>query len=226
MKPFLKTYSYFAFCIFLFCNIPKILAQEKKVHLVEDIQKKRTIIYVQNDTDSDKSVFLKINPIGYRRSAQRPILKNIPANSKKQMIILIPFTDVPSSYTYDLIVNEKLQNIDVKRQKEKPKEVPPQTVSKYNVFVYTEQNCNRCDTLKQKLKNKKIVFLEVDIDSKNNLLSPIFWKKMNNEGYTRKNIELPFVKKNKTLYHPILDFDVFIKEITTKQKKISRSSLF
>ncbi|WP_299437715.1 hypothetical protein [uncultured Aquimarina sp.] len=225
MKQILRAYSYFAFYMFLFCSVPKVLAQEKQVHLVEDIQKKRTILYVQNDTDSDKSVFLKINPIGYRRSAQRPIIKNIPANSKKQMIILIPLTDVPSSYTYNLIVNEELQNIDAKRQKEKPQEVPPQTVSKYHVFVYTEQNCNRCDTLKQKLKDKKINFLEVDIDSKNNLLSPVFWKKMNDKGYTRENIKLPFVKKNKALYYPIPDFDTFIKEITKKKKK-TKTSIF
>lgn len=92
-------------------------AQEKPVRLVVDEQKKRTILYVQNDTDSDKSVFLKINPIGYRRSAQRPIIKSIPANTKVQMMILIPLTDVESSYTYDLIVNDVLENIDAKRKK-------------------------------------------------------------------------------------------------------------
>jgi cobalamin biosynthesis protein CobT len=92
-------------------------AQEKPVRLVEKKQKKRTILYVQNDTNTDKSVFLKINPIGYRKSAQRPIIKNIPAKSKIQMLILIPLTDVESHYTYNLIVNEELETIDVKRNK-------------------------------------------------------------------------------------------------------------
>ncbi|WP_299898902.1 hypothetical protein [uncultured Aquimarina sp.] len=114
----LKTYI----SIFIFLNtlfFTTILEQEKPVYLVEDVQKKRTIIYVQNNTDSDKSVFLKIDPIGYRRSAQRPIIKNVPANSKVQMLILIPFTDQESSYTYDLIVNEELENISAKRKKQK-----------------------------------------------------------------------------------------------------------
>ncbi|WP_074408717.1 MULTISPECIES: hypothetical protein [Aquimarina] len=96
-------------------------AQEKPVRLVEEKQKKRTIIYVLNDTDTDKSVFLKINPIGYRKSAQRPIIKNIPAKSKIQMLILIPLTDVESHYTYNLVVNEELETIDVKHSKNSKK---------------------------------------------------------------------------------------------------------
>ncbi len=94
-----------------------IYAQEKPVRLVEEKQKKRTIIYVQNDTDTDKSVFLKVNPTGYRRSAQRPIIKNIPAKGKIQMLILIPLTDVESYYTYNLVVNEELETMDVKHDK-------------------------------------------------------------------------------------------------------------
>lgn len=92
-------------------------AQEKPVRLVEEKQKKRTIIYVQNDTDTDKSVFLKVNPTGYRRSAQRPIIKNIPAKGKIQMLILIPLTNVESHYTYNLVINEELESIDVKHGK-------------------------------------------------------------------------------------------------------------
>ncbi|MBW1295545.1 hypothetical protein [Aquimarina litoralis] len=111
--------------IFLFIYLNSLLftvsfAQKKSVYLIEVVQKKRTIIYVKNDTDSDKSVFLKINPIGYRKSAQKPIIKNIPANSKIQMTILIPLTDQESSYTYNLIVNEQLENISAKRKKQKP----------------------------------------------------------------------------------------------------------
>lgn len=220
MKQILQTNSCFAFYLLLFCSISNILAQEKQVRLVEDVQKKRTILYVQNDTDSDKSVFLKIDPIGYRRSAQRPIIKNIPAKSKVQMLILIPFTDVKSSYTYNLIVNEELQNIDVKRQKEKPKEVSFRDTSKYDLLIYTEKNCTKCDTLTQKLKNEKIDFLEIDIDSKNNQLSPQFWDAMYFKGYNRKRIRIPFAKKNGRLYHPITDFDKFIHTITRKKKKL------
>ncbi|GGX09007.1 hypothetical protein [Aquimarina muelleri] len=94
-----------------------ISAQDKPVRLVEEKQKKRTILYVKNDTNEDKSVFLKVNPTGYRRSAQRPILKKIPPKSKVQMLILIPLTDTESYYTHTLIVNDTLQAIDVDRSK-------------------------------------------------------------------------------------------------------------
>lgn len=96
-----------------------ISAQEKPVYLVEEKLKKRTILYVQNDTDKNKNVFLKVNPTGYRKSAHRPIIKNIPPKSKLQILILIPLTDVDSHYTYNLIVNEEAETIDVKRKKKR-----------------------------------------------------------------------------------------------------------
>ncbi|SEL81933.1 hypothetical protein SAMN04487910_3353 [Aquimarina amphilecti] len=221
----MKTLSCFIFPLLLLYTATAY-CQEKLVYLVEDVQKKHTVIYVQNDTNLDKSVFLKIDPIGYRRRAQRPVLKNIPANSKVQMSILIPLTDKESSYTYNLIVNDQLENINTRRQKEKPKEIKSQTIANYKLFIYTDQDCNRCDTLIQKLKENKIRFLEVDIDSKNNLLSPLFWRKMLKEGYTRENIELPFAKKNKKLYYPIPNFDILIEEITKKPERKKRISLF
>ncbi len=103
--------------LFIFLSNVSILAQDHPIRLVEEKLKKRTILYVQNDTDHEKSVFLKVNPTGYRRSAQRPIIKKIPANSKVQMLILIPLTDVESHYTYNLVINDQLETIDVDRGK-------------------------------------------------------------------------------------------------------------
>lgn len=104
------------FCLFIMISNPFAYAQKKPVRLIEEKLKKKTILYVQNDTNSEKSAFLKVNPIGYRRSANKPILKIIPPKSKVQMIILIPLTDVESHYTYDLIINDNLKTIEAKRK--------------------------------------------------------------------------------------------------------------
>ncbi|GAA0726649.1 hypothetical protein GCM10009430_33850 [Aquimarina litoralis] len=113
---------------------------------------------------------------------------------------------------------------------EKPNAVPPRTVSKHNLFVFISQDCKTCNTLIQKLKEKEVKFLEVDINGKNNLLSPVFWRKMKDQGYTRENIELPFAKTNKRLFYPIDDFDEFIEILKLKEKKgeikVKRTSLF
>lgn len=121
--------------ILLFFSFFNLFSQEKEVYLVEEKQKKRTILYIQNDTDKSKSVFLKIKPIGYRKSAHRPIIKNIPSKSKVQILILIPLKDVTSSYTYDLVVNEDLENIDIKRsqiQQNIPKQLKDSLLQKQN----------------------------------------------------------------------------------------------
>ncbi len=111
---FLKNIS----IVFLLLCSHFMCAQEKLVRLVEEKLKKRTILYVQNDTDKEKSVFLKVDPKGYRRSANKPILKIIPPKKKIQMMILIPLTNKESYYTYNLIVNDNLETIEVKRKKQ------------------------------------------------------------------------------------------------------------
>ncbi len=107
---------------------------------------------------------------------------------------------------------------------EKPKETHSNNLPKYNLLVYTSKDCERCDTLIQKLTNKQIDFVELDIDSKDNLLSSQFWDNMYFKGYNRKNIRLPFVIKNNRLHHPISDFDKFIEKITKKRKR--KTSIF
>ncbi|WP_103864989.1 hypothetical protein [Aquimarina sp. I32.4] len=111
---------YLLLFVTLFFTIISGYSQIGTVHLIEKKLKKRTIIYIQNDTDKEKNVFLKINPVGYRKSAQRPIIKNIPAKSKMQMRILIPLLNVKSHYTYDLIVNKEAETIDINNVKLKP----------------------------------------------------------------------------------------------------------
>ncbi|OED45401.1 hypothetical protein AB832_01360, partial [Flavobacteriaceae bacterium (ex Bugula neritina AB1)] len=137
--------------------------EQKSVHLVEVEQKKRTIIYVQNDTNEDKSVFLKVNPIGYRKSAQRPIIKKISANSKKQMMILIPLKNIESSYTYTLIINDELEVIDIDRSKNLKKEALVSSILKSELIVFTKKRCKKCEILITKLKQKHIKFRDVNI---------------------------------------------------------------
>ncbi|MBW4968492.1 hypothetical protein KZZ04_19365, partial [Pseudoalteromonas sp. CR1] len=83
------------------------------VTLIEDVQPKRTIISVKNNTNSSLNVFLKIDGVGYRRSSDRPIIKDIPANAQVEMITLIPLKNETSSYTHLLVVNDKEKNLTV-----------------------------------------------------------------------------------------------------------------
>ncbi|WP_299213981.1 hypothetical protein [uncultured Aquimarina sp.] len=215
MISILKTYCNITVCTILLFGITTVCAQEKPVRLIEDVQKKRTIIYVQNDTDSDKSVFLKINPIGYRRSAQRPIIKNIPANSKVQMIILIPLTDVASSYTYNLIVNEELENMEVDRAKGPKKEAPLSSILKSEIIIFTKEGCEKCQLLITKLQLDHVKFREININSKSRYVDYL-WKLLNDKGYNKTTAQLPLSLKQGELIHPIGNIDDFVSSVSKK----------
>ncbi|WP_298313376.1 hypothetical protein [uncultured Aquimarina sp.] len=216
MKLILTTYSNLAIYLISFLYFSLVWGQEKQVRLIEDVQKKRTTIYVQNDTDIDKSVFLKINPIGYRRSAQRPVIKNIPAKSKVQMIILIPLTDVASSYTYNLIVNEELQNMEVDRTKGPKKEAPLSSILKSEIIIFTKEGCEKCQLLITKLQLDHVKFREININSKNRYINYL-WKLLNDKGYNKTTAQLPLSLKQGELIHPIGNIDDFVSSVSKKQ---------
>ncbi len=206
---------YFSMLLFLLLSYRITYAQEEKsIYLVEDIQKKRTIIYVQNGTNEEKSVFLKVNPVGYRKSAQRPIIKKIPANSKQEMMILIPLTDVESSYTYNLIVNDELETIDIDRNKTPKKEAPVSSILKSELIIFTKKQCRKCEILISKLKQKHIKFREVNIDTKNRYRDYL-WKLLDTENYNKNTIGVPLIVKNGELIYPIDDLSKFIASITS-----------
>lgn len=217
MKLILTTYCNLAIYLISFLYFSLVWGQEKQVRLIEDVQKKRTTIYVQNDTDIDKSVFLKINPIGYRRSAQRPVIKNIPAKSKVQMIILIPLTDVASSYTYNLIVNEELQNMEVDRTKGPKKEAPLSSILKSEIIIFTKESCEKCQLLITKLQLDHVKFREININSKNRYINYL-WKLLNDKGYNKTTAQLPLSLKQGELIHPIGNIDDFVSSVSKKKQ--------
>ncbi len=201
--------------IFIFLFGFYINAQEKPVRLIEEKLKKRTILYVQNDTDVEKSVFLKVEPIGYRRSAQRPIIKKIPANSRLQMMVLIPLTDVESYYTYNLVVNEALEAIEVDRSKAPKKEAPVSSIMRSETIIFTKNDCKKCGSLISKLSESHIKFREVNIDAKNRYRDYL-WDLLDKDGYNKNTVGVPLAVVEGILKYPIDDLDEFVKSLSNK----------
>jgi len=48
------------------------------VELIEDKQAKRWLLYAQNNTDEEQEAFLIVQGEGFRRSADRPVIKKLP----------------------------------------------------------------------------------------------------------------------------------------------------
>lgn len=84
----------------------------------------KKITYVaQNITDKDIDIFFKVNSKGFRRSADRPIITTIPAQSKKDLITLIPLKGADTTHSYMAVLTKAEYNIGIKKTKEIEKDV-------------------------------------------------------------------------------------------------------
>lgn len=147
------------FIIFLFMSLP-FIGQEERVLITEEKNGKRTVLFAENTSRDTLNVFLMINAEGYRRSASQPQLRDLPPNSRTPMITIIERADVPSHYTYELIVNEKKMPIKIARDKTT---IDIESIITGKLVIFTEDGCEKCDLLNTVLISQRVQFRNFDI---------------------------------------------------------------
>lgn len=72
----------------------------------------KKITYVaENVTETDISIFFKVESSGFRRSADRPLITLIPAKSKRDLLTLIPLTGKDTTHSYIAIKTQPENNL-------------------------------------------------------------------------------------------------------------------
>ncbi|WP_339661344.1 hypothetical protein [Croceibacter atlanticus] len=175
--------------------------EDDRVTLIEDVQPKRTIISVKNNTNSNLNVFLKIDGVGYRRSSDRPIIKDIPANAQVEMITLIPLKNETSSYTHLLVVNDKEKNLTVEFEDD-PELQDFVTLLDNDLVVFKKDECPRCDQMISLMQNEHTPFKVINIDDRKRYYDALYvlLKLENEEDYS---VKLPIVRKRGEMIYPI-----------------------
>ena len=175
--------------------------EDDRVTLDEDVQPKRTSISVKNNTNSSLNVFLKIDGVGYRRSSDRPIIKDIPANAQVEMITLIPLKNETSSYTHLLVVNDKEKNLTVEFEDD-PELQDFVTLLDNDLVVFTKDECPRCDQMISLMQNEHTPFKVINIDDRKRYYDALYvlLKLENEEDYS---VKLPIVRKRGEMIYPI-----------------------
>ncbi|GAB5399637.1 MAG: hypothetical protein Aureis2KO_12220 [Aureisphaera sp.] len=169
------------------------LAQDEKVSIHEKKTGKRLVLMAENKTGDTLNVFLMVHAEGYRRSADKPVIKDLPPFSKTPMITLIELREVPSSYTYDLIVNKALENTENRTAETEVVDI--ENVVKGKMVIFRLTNCQKCDQLASVLKERKIQhrvfsiendgalyaqfmsFIDKELTSETRIRFPIIWNK-------------------------------------------------
>ena len=143
-------------CLFSY----QLYAQGEKILITEKKKGKRVILRAENVTSDTLNVFFMVNSDGYRRSADKPILKDIPPQSNVKLMTLIELTNVESSYTYELIVNDKK---GPKKTDYNNKIIDVENVFKGKLVIFTLRNCEKCKTLLSQLSLNQTAYQSYDI---------------------------------------------------------------
>ncbi len=185
MKHIIITFLLFFFSFQGFSQDLKVLITEKKTG-------KRVVLIAENKTQDTLNVFLMVHAEGYRRSASKPVLKDLPPLSKTPMITLIELTGVPHQYTYELIVNERKTELQFTVNK-KANDIERTLTNR--VVVFSKNNCPKCELLTSLLTSKRIqyrdlniekdqalyrqfmVFMESRLDAQTKIRFPVIWNK-------------------------------------------------
>jgi hypothetical protein len=105
------------FISFLFLFL--FTAPDQTTHPGIDItirKERRSIVYVaENTTDKDLDLFFRVESEGFRRRADRPMIKTIPAKTKVDLLEMIPLKNTDTTHTYMAIVTEKDNSLNFKK---------------------------------------------------------------------------------------------------------------
>lgn len=182
--------------IFICLYSCQLFAQGEKVVISEKKTGKRIVLRAENKTTDTLHVFLMVHSEGYRRSADKAVVKMIAPGSKVPMITLIELRNVPSSYTYELIVTDK--------KKTAPNNgitvVDLENATKGKLVIFVLPNCVKCSRLTTKLTEERISYSTFDI-AKNPLLYKQFMKYVETELTAETRIQFPIIwNKDHTVF--------------------------
>ncbi len=186
-----------------------LIAQTPAVELIEDKQAKRWTLYAQNNTNIEQEAFLMVNGEGFRRSADRPIIKKIPPKSKVVMIILIPLKGATPSYTKIFTFEEQLQTIKKRKGEGQKEHVNLLPINPDQLTIFIENDCEKCTYLSNYLNRKRIKHRTLDI-KKNSAVFDLMWSHLKDSVSGRELIKLPVLMHKEKMYFDIISMNHFI----------------
>lgn len=180
-----------------------------KVELIEDKQPKRWLLYAQNNTNEEQEAFLLVQGEGFRRSADRPVIKKIPPNSKVLMITLIPLKGIEPTYKTIFTFENDLQQISKKKGKDKEEYVNIRSLKDDELTVFVEGSCEKCDLLLNFLNKNHLKYRKLDVNT-NHKVSEFMFKHLKTADYKGGLIDLPVIMFEGRKHWSIVDIKKFI----------------
>ncbi|WP_299150718.1 hypothetical protein [uncultured Dokdonia sp.] len=179
------------------------------VELIEEKQPKRWLLYAQNNTDQEQEAFLIVQGEGFRRSADRPVIKKIPPNEKVLMITLIPLRGATPTYTKIFNYNNKLQSISKRKGEDDEAYVNIRPIIANEFTVFTEDNCDKCEVLINYLNDNHLKYRTLVV-SKHKKVADFMFQHLKSDGHDGSKVGLPVIMHKGKKNYDIEDIDAFI----------------
>ncbi len=195
--------------MFLLSVFGFVFGQQNGVTIVEKKDSKRHFLYAKNDAEAPRSVFLRVVAKGYRRQADRPIIKTIPPKSEVLMMTLIPLRDTIPSYTYIYVANDEQQDLGVIREKEPNESMGVNEFIESRNLIFTKEGCDKCKYLVDRLQHQRKKFREVRIEEKDWAFKYTL-SYLDHRGQKLDTIALPMAMIKGKVIQPIKDINLFV----------------
>lgn len=200
------------------CAFAKAQSTAPLVELVEDKQTKRWDLYAQNNSDEEQEAFLLVKGEGFRRSADRPVIKKIPPNEKVLMITLIPLKGITPTYETIFTYETQLQSIAKRKGENREVYVNIRPIQKDELTLFIEDDCEKCDILLDYLNKNHIKYRKLDV-LKNGKVFDFMWKQIKGKIPSSDVVHLPVVLDNDAIYHNIANIKRFTEAYSWKKPK-------
>mgnify|MGYP003632794832 CR=1 FL=1 len=203
----------------LFLSATAIAQTEvKAIELIEEKLPKRWNLYAQNNTNVEHEAFLIVQGEGFRRSADRPVIKKVPPNSRVLMITLIPIKGATPSYTKIFTFEEQLQTITKRKGANRTEyvNIRPLGTNEFTVFIASE--CPKCDILINHLNSNHIKHRVLTLETHIKVQEFMFEKI---QDLTPENtfLALPAILFKGKQYHTIYSINQFIESFDWEKIK-------
>lgn len=181
------------------------------VELIEDKQAKKWLLYAQNNTDEEQEAFLLVQGEGFRRSADRPVIKKIPPNGKVLMITLIPLKGVTPTYTKIFTYETNLQTISKRKGENGEEYVNIRPLKDDELTIFLEEDCEKCTLLTDFLNKNHLKYRVLNVTTHHKVKEFMF-EHLKTTAFKGGMIDLPVVMFEGRKHWSIVDMKKFIKE--------------
>ena len=202
--------TYLTLIAFLLLTLNSFSQNDHKfVKLSEEKKGKRLTIYATNTDSISYDIFLKVETKDYRRSSNRPIIRNIAANSKIKLLTLIQLAGTEGKYHSIFVVNEVAYALDLDKDHEALDFKLNRAIKDKKVSLFTKDDCIICPDTKRILENNKIAYTEYNIDNDSTTYLKIIKEFQANKTNGIEN-RIPLLKVGGEVYNNIKSTEDFV----------------